>query len=214
MIRKPVLAILATSLALAASTAQSQTPAAPQPNPPATGKVQTNAQANRESLKGAAQAPLRDLNVVRTQVPQVLVQALADPYERPKTKKCPELVQQILVLNDALGPDIDTPPPEEDQSMAARGKPMALGAVAGAASDFIPFRSVIRQATGAAKHDEYVQAAIVAGSARRAYLKGLGEARGCKPPATPSHELAGATPPAAVNAGIDRGMKPRYPIKR
>jgi len=98
--------------------------------------------------------------------------------------------------------------------MAERGRPMALGAAAGLASDFIPFRGAVRYLTGAAKHDEYVQSAILAGSARRAYLKGLGEARGCKPPATPSHVRAGSTPPAAVNAGIDRGLKPRYPIKR
>ena len=85
--------------------------------------------------------------------------------------------------------------------------------MAGMASDVIPFRGIVRQVTGAARHDEYVQAAILAGTARRAYLKGLGEARGCKPPATPSHVLAGSTPPPAVNAGITRGAKPRYPVR-
>lgn len=202
------LALLATALALTASAAQSQTQSEP------SSRARTSSQANRESLSGAAKAPLRDLNFIRTQVPQVLLEALADPYARPTTRKCPELVALILPLNDALGADIDIPRVEDEQGMVQRSRPMALGAVAGMASDVIPFRGVVRQVTGAAKHDEYVQAAILAGTARRAYLKGLGEARGCKPPATPSHVLAGAPLPVEVNAGIDRGAKPRYPIKR
>jgi hypothetical protein len=206
MTRKRTIALLTAALLLTAAGVRAQ------PQPPA--KAQTNSQANRESLKGAAQAPLRDLNVIRTQVPQVLVDALADPYARPKTKKCQELIALILPLNDALGADIDVPPTVDEQGMVQRSRPMALGAVAGMASDVIPFRGVVRQVTGAARHDEYVQAAILAGTARRAYLKGLGESRGCKPPATPSHVLAGTPPPVAVNAGIDRGLKPRYPVKR
>ena len=210
MTRTALPAFFAATLALIASAAQSQT----RIQPPAPTRAQTNSQASRESLKGAAQAPLRDLNVIRTQVPQVLIEALADPYARPNTRKCPELVAMILPLDDALGADIDVPASEEEQSMVQRGRPIALGAMASMASDVIPFRGVVRQVTGAAKHDEYVLAAILAGTARRAYLKGLGEARGCKPPATPSHVLAGAPLPVEVKAGIDRGAKPRYPIKR
>ena len=176
-------------------------------------KVQTTGEANRESVVGAAKAPLRDLNLIRTQVPDVLILALADPYARPQTKKCQELATLIQPLNDALGADLDVPPTTEELSMYRRGRPVALGAMAGVASDVIPFRGVVRQLTGAAKHDEYVQAAIVAGYTRRAYLKGLGEVRGCKPPATPSHVLAGRAPPPAVNAGPTRGVKARYPIR-
>ena len=188
--------------------------AAPEPKPEAKApdKVQTTTEANRESVAGAAKAPLRDLNVIRTQVPDVLVQALADPYARPATKKCQELIGLLGPLNDALGADIDVPPTEEERGMMERARPTALGAAAGLASDVIPFRGVVRQLTGAAKHDEYVQQAIIAGFSRRAYLKGLGEARGCKPPATPSHVLAGREPPP-VNAGPTRGMKPRYPVR-
>jgi hypothetical protein len=208
MTRTHLVVSLALCAALTASVAHAQG------EPQAPSRAQTNAEANRSSLKGAAQAPLRDLNVIRTQVPQVLVDALADPYARPKTKKCQELAAMIMPLTDALGADIDVPPTQEEQNMIQRGRPMAFGAMAGLASDVIPFRGVVRQLTGAARHDEYVQAAILAGTARRAYLKGLGESRGCKPPATPSHVRAGTPPPVAVNAGIDRGVKPRYPVKR
>ena len=47
----------------------------------------------------------------------------------------------------------------------------------------IPFRGVVRKLSGAESHDRLVQSAIIAGNVRRAYLKGLGEARGCMPPA-------------------------------
>lgn len=205
------LAVLILSSALVGPPALAQPDQDPDSKPDS--RVKTTPQANRESLKGAAQAPLRDLNVIRTQVPDILVQTMADPYARPKTKKCSELIALIQPLNDALGADIDTPATVEEQGMVDRSRPVALGAVAGVASDVIPFRGVIRQLSGAAKHDEYVQSAIIAGYTRRAYLKGIGEVRGCRPPATPSHVLAGNTPPAGVNAGPTRGIKPRYPTR-
>ena len=214
---RTTLSLLVVSLALCgfgAAAAQAPrgdarpAPAEAQPS----NKVQTTSEANSESVAGAAKAPLRDLNLIRTQVPDILIQALADPYARPKTKKCQELVNLIRPLNDALGADLDVPPTAEEQNLYQRGRPMALGAMAGVASDVIPFRGVVRQLSGAARHDQYVQAAILAGFSRRAYLKGLGEVRGCKPPATPSHVLAGRAPPP-VNAGPTRGIKPRYPVR-
>jgi hypothetical protein len=64
----------------------------------------------------------------------------------------------------------------------------------------------VRKLTGAERHDSYVAAAITAGAVRRAYLKGLGESRGCSPPATPSHVPVG--PPQ-----IDQTLRPRYPTR-
>jgi len=168
-------------------------------------KVETTSEANREGIKGVAKAPLRDLNVLRTKIPEVLLQALADPYERPQTKTCAELITLLRPLNDALGADLDTPSKDEDD-LLDKGRNTALGLAAGAASDVIPFRGWVRKLTGAEQHDRVVQAAIVAGAVRRSYLKGLGEAKGCLPPATPSHELAGSPV-------IDQSGKPRYPIR-
>src|SRR5437762_11871259 len=68
-------------------------------------KVQTSQEADREGLKGVAKAPLRDLNVLRTKIPEVLLEALADPYERPNTGKCAELIVLMKPLNDAMGAD-------------------------------------------------------------------------------------------------------------
>ena len=166
-------------------------------------RVQTTGDANRENLKGAAEAPLRDLNVLRTKIPEVLLQALADPYARPATT-CPALAVALKPLNDALGADLDVPSVDEDD-LVDKGRGSALGMVAGAASDVIPFRGWVRRLSGAEQHDKFVQAAITAGAVRRGYLKGLGEAKGCLPPATPSHVLAGSP---AIEPG-----KPRYPAR-
>ncbi len=168
-------------------------------------KVQTTNEANRESVKGAAESPLRDLNVLRTKIPPVLLEAMADPYRRPTSRGCAQLVVLLKPLDDALGADLDAPEPDADDLMG-RGKTTAFGVMAGAASDVIPFRGWVRRLTGAERHDRLVQQAITAGAARRAYLKGLGEAKGCEPPATPSHQLAGSPV-------LDQSMKPKYPIR-
>ncbi len=168
-------------------------------------QIQTTSQANRENLQGAAAAPLRDVNLLRTKIPEVLLKAMADPYGRPPRPNCASITALILPLNGALGADLDEPPVDEDDLME-RGRESALGFMAGAASGVIPFRGWVRQLSGAERHDKLVTAAITAGAVRRAYLKGLGESRGCNPPATPSHVKAG-TPP------IEQTNKPRFPIR-
>jgi hypothetical protein len=168
-------------------------------------KVETTSEANRESIKGAAESPLRDVNMLRTKIPEVLLYAEADPYSRPPPGwKCADLILMVRPLDDALGDDLDGPAHQE--GMTEKGKGSVLGLAAGAASDMIPFRSWVRKLSGAERHDELVQKAILAGAVRRSYLKGLGEARGCNPPATPSHVLAGSEIPS-------QAVKPRYPIK-
>jgi hypothetical protein len=169
-------------------------------------RVQTSSEARRENLTGAVSAPLRDVNVVRTKVPPVLLEAMADPYRRPPVASCAELIAQIEPLDAALGADLDAPATDADVDLLERGRGVALGAVAGATSDIIPFRGWVRKLTGAERHDKLVQGAITAGGVRRAYLKGLGEARGCPPPATPSHLLTGSPV-------VSQDMKPRYPVR-
>src|SRR6185312_4527732 len=119
-------------------------------------KVETTNEANREGIKGAAESPLRDLNVLRTKIPDVLLQAMADPYERPLSGHCPELIAELKPLNDALGSDLDSPAAEQD-GLLHKGKTTALGFVAGAASDVIPFHGWVRKLSGAERHDRMVQ---------------------------------------------------------
>jgi hypothetical protein len=50
------------------------------------------------------------------------------------------------------------------------------------ASGLIPFRSLVRRATGAYAYQKKYNQAYKLGAQRRAYLKGVGLARGCPPP--------------------------------
>jgi hypothetical protein len=217
------IACLVLTAALAGAANAQTTTARPPPTsaaspPPASGKVQTTDEANRESIAGAAESPLRDLNLVRTKIPLVLLDATADPYKRPafgaranRKADCTLLTQLVRPLNDALGADLDAPSRDQDD-LLEKGRGAALGVAASFASDTIPFRGWVRQLSGAERHDRIVQAAIIAGAVRRGYLKGLGEARGCDPPATPSHELTAVRAAEKANPPRSR-FEPRYPIR-
>lgn len=208
------------AMASAAALAQQNPPPPPPPPPADSERIQTTSDANRDGITGAVSAPLRDVNIVRTKIPAVLNEAMNDPYERPPHPSCEVLIGLVRPLDAALGEDIDQHPPEENEDLMDRGRKAAgtaaLGAVASAAQDMIPMRGWVRKLSGAERHDRLVQSAITSGNVRRAYLKGLGEARGCNPPATPQHRAA---PPIPV---VDPGMpplvdpngprRPRFPI--
>src|SRR6478752_8021147 len=87
-------------------------------------KIQTTSDANKEGIAGAAQAPLRDMNLVRTKIPPVLLEAMADPYARPpgKTISCDTLIMLVAPLDLALGEDVDRRPPGENEDLLDRGK--------------------------------------------------------------------------------------------
>jgi len=186
------LVLLAVAVPLLAACASKSEP------PPQ--KIQTTSDANKDGITGAAGAPLRDMNLLRTKIPPVLLEAMADPYARPPGKKisCDTLIMMVTPLDLALGEDVDRRPPEDDEDLMDRGKRMAgsaaFGAMASAAQDLIPMRGWVRKLSGAEKHDKLVQSAMASGAIRRAYLKGLGEARGCDPPATPQHLAKPAAP--------------------
>lgn len=161
---------------------------------PPPGRIVTTDQANRSGIAGAAAAPLRDINVMRTEIPQVLLDALDDPYKRPRPFTCAEYAALVRPLDEALGPDFDIPAADE-ASLVRKANDVALSGAASVAQDIIPFRGWVRRLSGAQRHDALVSAAITAGAARRAYLKGLGEARNCKAPATPKRAAPAKPPP-------------------
>ena len=165
------------------------------------------------AIQQAAEAPLADLNLVQTKIPPVLQAAMQAPYALPPRKTCPDLAGEVTALDAALGPDLDTPATPSDPGLVARGA-HAIGGAAndalkGAAESVIPFRGWVRRLDGAERHSKEVAAAIAAGSVRRGYLKGVGQAIGCTPPAAPASALAAsavatAAPAADVPAGTVR----------
>jgi hypothetical protein len=174
----------------ASSPPASQTPAA---KPPAShDRLLTPEQEGRQGmLKGVLVQPFRDLGLVESKIPRVLIEAMADPYARVTPGTCEAYAAQIQRLDAALGPDSDAPAVTERPSQMKRGEGQAreasLDAMRGAEQSYIPFDGAIRIVSGADRHDHKVLAAIKAGAMRRAYLKGLGEAQSCGTPASPLH---------------------------
>ena len=78
----------------------------------------------------------------------------------------------------------------------------------------------MRRLTGAEQHDRYVRATIAAGGVRRAYLKGIGQRLGCRPPAAPApialnHTAPGIYPPeqpAFTASAGELNQSPRWNV--
>ncbi len=144
---------------------------------------------NGKKVVEAVESPLADLNLVRQKIPPALVAAKEAPYAAPADPGCAAIDEQVKALDEALGPDLDAPPDDRDPSLVERGSTLAgeqaIGAIKGAAEGLIPYRGWVRKLTGAERYSKQVSAAIAAGGVRRAYLKGLGEARNCPAPASP-----------------------------
>lgn len=141
----------------------------------------------------AATAPLNDLNLVKDKIPGVLLEAQAAPYKAPADSSCAGLRAVIHPLDEALGPDIDTPVPRNEQGMAEKGGEVlgdaAVDALKRTAEGLLPFRGWLRKLSGAERYSKEVASAVMAGRARRAFLKGMGAAQSCPP-----------QPPAAASA--------------
>jgi hypothetical protein len=163
-------------------------------------------QEGAQSVTTAAESPLHTLNLVHEHIPPVLLAALADPYAAPQPLTCQTLAVSIDRLTVALGPDFDTAQPERKVSVTGSGG-LGLQLMNGAAGTLLPFHSILGALTGSTKHDELIIRAIGAGAAQRAYLKGLGESRGCSQPSTPLHHAIPAPPV------YDGPPKPRYPAR-
>ncbi len=143
-----------------------------------------------EGFGDAATQPLVDLNVRREQIPTVLLQAQANPYDRRNLNQCTTIRAEVLRLDEALGPDRDEPPRPDAPTLNEQAQDAlaeaALDAIRDATADFIPYRNWVRQLSGAQARSRAVQDAVEAGRLRRAYLKGLGMRANCAPPASPA----------------------------
>ena len=131
----------------------------------------------------AAATPLSDLGIAKADIPAVLVTARQNPYLKPAAQNCVALALEIRALDDALGADLDTPLLDDDPSLAQRASGAAhdhaVGAVRRTAEGLVPFRGWIRKLSGSEKHSKHVTECVMAGSVRRAYLKGIAAAQEC-----------------------------------
>ena len=150
---------------------------------------------------------------MRTEIPQVLLDALDDPYKRPRPFTCAQYITLVRPLDEALGPDFDVPA-ADDASLVRKANDAALSGAASLAQDIVPFRGWVRRLSGAQRHDALVSAAITAGASRRAYLKGLGEAKSCKSPAIPRRAAPVRPAPVARAAPARPAPASRTPPAR
>ncbi|MEO1729131.1 MAG: hypothetical protein AAFR64_00170 [Pseudomonadota bacterium] len=129
-------------------------------------------------VKDVAETPLEDVGLSKEDIPEVLIDAAKAPYSSEGLSTCNALVAEIAKLDEALGEDYDT--------AGAKGTGInAKGTAKSVVGSIIPFRGLVREVSGAAGNARESSAARMAGMVRRGYLKGLGQARGCKYPARP-----------------------------
>ncbi|MCK9543636.1 MAG: hypothetical protein M0R03_16580 [Novosphingobium sp.] len=187
-----VAAVLASTPALAAQSEKDK-PAAERPI--------TDRSPNAVDV---AATPVTDLNLRKDEIPAVLISAQERPYTTANLARCSQIAAAVGELDAILGDDVDLP--------RADGKPVNPGKVAQwVVGSFIPFRGLIREISGANDQERRIQQAIYAGIARRSFLKGLGEAKGCQYPArsvTPeiwAQKSEEAQKLATADKGADKG---------
>jgi hypothetical protein len=131
-------------------------------------------------------SPLSDLGIRKEEIPAVLAKAQENPYLMPAAPSCSAIALAIHDLDAALGPDYDAPPAENDESFMDKASDVAedqaVGAVQRTAEGLIPFRSWVRKLSGAEEHARHVSECVAAGTARRAFLKGLAASQHCALP--------------------------------
>ena len=130
----------------------------------------------------AAAVPLEDLNLKRDKIPDEL-KRVDTIYPDVPPDTCFMVDFEIRELDRVLGPDEDDVPTVASLSfrekMSARAEGMAIDSMRDLAADQIPFRDIVRRASGAKRHVRKRDEAFERGVARRTYLKGLGDAMGC-----------------------------------
>lgn len=139
----------------------------------------------------ALTSPLSDFNLLRTEIPEILLIAKRAPYSMPKEVDCAWLEAEIAVLNKCLGPDVDAVRVDEQGNIMDKGSAelgnATVNALRSFTEGFVPFRSWIRRLTGADSHAKEVAAAGISGVIRRAFLKGVAQAKMC-PNSLPNNE--------------------------
>ena len=137
-------------------------------------------QETARGVKGAVNAPVEDLNLRKIEIPEVL--ARIDPvYQPDKTFACDDISQELAELETVLEPDVDADP--EDKSRTENFSEKAANKLSDVLVDtgrgLIPFRSLVRWASGASDAEKRVRNAYRNGLLRRAYLKGQAQALNC-----------------------------------
>ena len=135
----------------------------------------------RRGVTGAASIPLRDVGLIRPEIP-LLLRNLQYPYATVTLNEgCPTVAREIGQLDAVLGPESFQPGP--DRNIWDRGGDFAeeqtIEAAQSTIEDLVPFRSWIRRISGANRAERDALRAVANGQQRRVFLRGYGASLGC-----------------------------------
>jgi hypothetical protein len=149
---------------------------------------------DKQMIGDTVTQPLSDINIRRRDIPPELLAIRDDPYSLEGIGNCRAIIAEVQKLDTVLGPDLDE---IEVNGLARKRREGVAGAAGGLIASLIPFRSLIREVTGAEQADRNYRAAIYAGVVRRGFLKGYGQHRRCAAPGRPLRPLESAPAAAA-----------------
>ena len=134
---------------------------------------------DKDSLGEVILTPLSDINLRKQRIPEKLA-SLETPYDTVTDQSCQGLITEIVALDNILGPDMDSAKYEDRDAKGKRKmREMALDVAEAGVGSFVPFRSVVRAATGAKLHENEIEREYRKGVARRSYLRGLASSQEC-----------------------------------
>lgn len=126
--------------------------------------------------------PVEDVGIDKKEIPANLLRIQDKPYSLAGIKTCAQIRSAIGDMDAVLGEDLDIVN-EADRDEKRKATAGRVGGMI--VNSIIPFRSVIREISGAAAQERRYNAAVYAGVVRRSFLKGIGQQRGCKYPSAP-----------------------------
>lgn len=155
---------------------------------PAMAAAQDDLSSNNVQAEEIPMQPLRDLNLDKVDLPPLLIDISNHPYAAEGLVTCQDIEGAIADIDTLLGPDIDVETETSDMQKGANSAGRIAKSFVGG---LIPFRSLVREVTGARAHARHVRAVVESAMVRRGFLKGLGLQRGCAWPARPSEGNVG-----------------------
>lgn len=136
---------------------------------------QSDGQRLGDKAENVARQPMRDIGMMRENPPEVLKDAQRAPYSLAGIRRCQDLRRAIADLSEVLGPDVDA----LDEKGDALPERLAEAGARSVVNSLIPFRGLVREATGAAEADRRLRMMVAAGVARRGFLRGVAKERKC-----------------------------------
>lgn len=164
------------TMAMAASAAGATPQDMPPPDKAAEAPPPSRLQATGKAAGKIVTQPARDAGVLKTTIPPLLVATAEDPYSLSGLKNCRQIAGAISALNEVLGPDFEAHKAYKDD----RAGKLAEAGGKTVVNSLLPFRGLVREVTGAAPAERRRNAAIDAGHARRGFLRGVMQGRGCR----------------------------------